>query len=414
MGFLDRFFGGVPDKNTFAALAKKHLEASGERRPIVYEQARFQLVVGDGSSGPMNIMWLGNAYEEYCALPRDRRDGVLERYVPMPDFDAFDHKEAVMRSLLPRLRERSYPHLLEHRVRRQLSNPEAKLPALPYRPVGELLAATLCIDLPSQVVDCTEQNYTTWNSSLDELWPVALANLEALSQKPFRKVGPGVFVSAFCDSHDPARMLLPQLFRALPLKGAPVVALPNRNTLIVTGADDDAGLDELLSQHKLGLQDPRPVMRSVFVLGEGGWAPFSPRPGHPLAVEFNTLHAQALATMHADQKELLTEVFEAEERDVFIATWNPMLNPDTGAIRSYATWTQGVTTLLPKTESVGFVVLDGLGPGKHDLTQASWEEVQSMLGHLLEPEPGLWPQRWRVEGFPTEAQFAQLKANAAR
>jgi hypothetical protein len=410
MGFLDRFFGGVPDKNTFAALAKKHLEANGERRPVVYDQARFQLVIGEPSKGTTNIMWLGNAYEEYCALPRDRRDSVLSRYVPMTDFDAFDHKDAVLRSLLPRLRERSYPHLLQHRVRRQLSDPNAKMPALPYRPVGELLAASLCIDLPSQVLDCTEQNYATWKSSLDELWPVALSNLEALSSKPFRQVARGVFVSAFCDSHDPARMLLPQLFRGLSLEGAPVVAVPNRNTLIVTGAEDDAGLDELLSQHKLGLQDPRPVMRAVFVLGDDGWRPFSPRAGHPLAGEFDTLNAQALATMHADQKELLAEVFEAEGRDVFIATWNAMVNPTTNAIRTYATWTEGVTTLLPKTETVGFMILDALGPGKHDMTQASWDQVQSMLGHLLTPEPDLWPQRWLVEGFPTAEQLEQLKA----
>jgi hypothetical protein len=413
MGFLDRVFGGVPDRNSFAALARKHLETHGETRPISYDEARFQLVVGD-PSGAMNILWLGNAYEEYCALPRGRRDSVLSRYVPMPDLDAFDDKQAVLRSLLPRLRDRAYPHLLEHRVRRQLSKPDAKLPALPYRPVGELLAATLCVDLPEQVLNCTEQHFTRWKSSFDELWPVALANLEAMSNQPFRRVAQGVFVSAFCDSHDPARMLLPQLFRALPLKGAPVVGLPNRNTLVVTGAEDDAGLDEFLSQLKLGLKDPRPVMRSAFVLGDSGWAPFSPRAGHPLAVEFNTLLAQALATMHADQKELLAEVFEAEGRDLFIATWNPMLNPDTGAIRTHATWTEGVTTLLPKTEHIGFVVLDGLGPGKADVTQTTWEQMQAVVGHLLEPVPELWPQRWLVDAFPTAEQLAQLKAVAQR
>lgn len=413
MGFLDRFFGGVPDQKAFAGLVIDHMKKSGETRPITFEPQRFQLVVGE-PGGALNILFLGNAYEEFKALPKGDRNRVLQRYAPTEysNVDAFDDKETAKRSLLPRIRDRLYATTLGLRTRQQfgdrMKDPES-LPVLPHRPVADVLAASLCIDLPTTVMDCLDQNYGRWKSSLDELWPIALENLRAISRQPFKPVAPGVFVSPFSDSHDPARLLLPELFAALPLKGAPVAGVPNRNTLIVTGADDGAGLNEFVTLMKMGLKDPRPVSSMPLVLTASGWAPFEAVPPGEVGKALAILAAQSRAELHDGQKEVLEPEHERSGRDVFVASYKVVMT-EAGEILSYAAWTKGVATLLPKTTDVMFVVLSDADPENPEVLRVPWVDTVRVVGHRMKQEPGMWPERFLVESFPDEAELDSLRA----
>lgn len=415
MGFLDRFFGGVPDQKTFGAMVVDYMKKSGEKRPITFEEQRFQIVVGNPGEA-INVLWLGNGYEEFKVLPKKDRDGFFQRYHPSTyaNVDAFDHKESALHSLLPRIRDRLYPNVLGIRTRRQLGaamKEGAVLPSLPHRALGEVLAASLCIDLPTTVMDCIDQNYTRWNASLDELWPQALENLRAISKKPFNQPAPGVYVSSFMDSHDPARLLLPELIASLKVKGAPVAGAPNRNTLIVTGSNDPAGLNEFVTLMKMGLKDPRPISSMPLVLGPDGWVPFEPKGSGPVEKELRILAAQCWAGLHDDQKETLTEEFERTERDVFVASYKVVMN-QAGEVITYASWTEGVPTLLPKTTDLMLTILEGDSPENADVTRVAWDDVIAIAGHRLVEEPGLWPPRWHVTSFPNEEEMTRLRAKA--
>lgn len=415
MGFLDRFFGGVPDEKTFAGLVIEHMKKAGEARPITFEPQRFQLVVGE-PGGALNMLFLGNAYEEFKALPKNDRNRVFQRYEPdaYRNVDAFDDKATAARSLLPRVRDRLYASALGLRTKQQFGDrlmSSDALPTLPHRPLGEVLAASLCIDLPTTVIDCLDQNYTRWQSSLDELWPTALENLRAISKTPFKQVAPGVFVSAFSDSHDPARLLLPELFVNLPLKGAPVAGVPNRNTLIVTGADDAGGLDEFVSLMKMGLKDPRTVSSMPLVLTDAGWAPFAHTRTDQLGKELSILAAQCRLGLADSQKETLEAEHERIGRDVFVASFKVVMS-QAGEVISYAAWTKDVVTLLPKTKDLMFIVL--IDEAKQpEVIRVSWETAQRLVGHRMKQEPGLWPERWFVDSFPSEAELASLRAAAS-
>lgn len=411
MAIFSRFFGGAPDKKAFGQLVMKKMAAAGETRPMVFDEARFQVSIGGPGRG-VNVLWLGNAWAEYCALPRDQRDGVFERYRPSvySASETLMSREDAERVVLPRVRSRLYPVQLEPRLRRQLGAGVpvgVTLPSLPYRALADVLCASLCLDYPTRVVDCTSDMFTRWGAGFDDLWPAALRNLEALSEEPLREVAPGVFVSPWSDSHDAARLLLTRRFEALPLKGAPVAAVPNPDELVVTGSDDEAGLDELVTRMKMGLMAPRPLSSMPLVLRASGWAPFEAVPDSAAGKALAVLGAQCRLEVYESQQAMLTEACGVEERDVFVASYVAELNVD-GRVRSSATWASGVPTLLPRCDVVSLVQLRGDDPDDADIIRVRWEDLQGIAGHRMRREADVWPERWLVEAFPSDDELAKL------
>ena len=68
---------------------------------------------------------------------------------------------------------------------------------------------------------------------------------------------------------------------------------------------------------------------------------------------------------------------------------------------SYCTWPKGPVTLLPRAERVV------LGGEDQALVMARWEKVAEVAGDLMTPLE-VYPERYRVEGFPTAEQLAAM------
>jgi hypothetical protein len=80
-------------------------------------------------------------------------------------------------------------------------------------------------------------------------WRSALLNLEAHSLQPMEPLpdSPGVFVGPWRDDYDAARMfLLPQLAKACPVRGAPLIFAPSVGRVWVTGSEDVEGISATL------------------------------------------------------------------------------------------------------------------------------------------------------------------------
>jgi hypothetical protein len=71
-------------------------------------------------------------------------------------------------------------------------------------------------------------------------------------------------------------------------------------------------------------------------------------------------------------------------------------------LRSFATWSRGIVTSLPKTDLLAL-----FDPATDRTCLVPWDEVQQATGALLVPED-VYPPRWLVNGFPTEQQLARL------
>lgn len=390
-----------PTRDAFAQLAIEVLQQHGESRSIDYDSEKFCLKVGDGER--CNFVNLGNAYDEYCGVPPEHRTPLLKHWFGR---QLGEKPKLELSNVLPRIRDRAYYGLLDLRVGGMLAQAApgkaVEPPSMPHRPFGEYFALSLVIDLPTAVVDITQKDLEELGLDFDAVYARALENLAMLSAEPFRNPKPGVYVSAYRDNHDPARLLLTERIRKLKVRGNPVAMFPNRNTLIITGAEDPAGIIELLELTKLGLLDSRPGNAIALELKpDGQWVPFLPQ-----APRVQRHFAEAMVRDYGEQQKLMREDFDRRDLDIFVATYNAMQKPN-GQVSSYTTWSQGVDSLLPRAHEVAFVEMQGDVPG--NITRVSWAAAETVVGHLMTKEIE-YPPRWRVNVFPTPEQLAKMKA----
>jgi hypothetical protein len=69
---------------------------------------------------------------------------------------------------------------------------------------------------------------------------------------------------------------------------------------------------------------------------------------------------------------------------------------------------KGVDSLLPRTDVI-FFMDPALGTEAPPVAIARWEDVEKVVGELLVPAEGLYPERYRVRGFPSEEQLARWR-----
>jgi hypothetical protein len=100
----------------------------------------------------------------------------------------------------------------------------------------------------------------------------------------------------------------------------------------------------------------------------------------------------------------LSRLHEKKGTDVFVASYTVAEKED-GTVFSYAVWTRGVPTLLPKADWIAFGSVDDEDKGTAAI--ASWDKAEQIVGHLMQPTD-LYPLRVHVTDFPTPAELAEL------
>jgi hypothetical protein len=260
----------------------------------------------------------------------------------------------------------------------------------------------LVYDLPEAMLPVQQRALSDWGCSFDKALDAACQNLRQVSHQPWEQPRAGVWVSPWRDNYDASRLVLTDLLQAHLVKGDHVAMVPNRDTLIVTGSDDEAGLAHMamLAEKAHG----RPITRQAFLLNNGTWLPWLPASDHPLYCRFHLLKLQSLARQYAEQQGLLDALNKKSAQDIFVGSYVAIKNEQTGQALSYCAWTEGVPTLLPQTEEIYFVVPKE-EKGAFDVAGASWEQVQQVVGHLMKRQEG-YPVRYLVKDFPTAEERA--------
>jgi hypothetical protein len=180
--------------------------------------------------------------------------------------------------------------------------------------------------------------------------------------------------------------------------------VPNRDTLLVTGSEDHAGLAVMASLAEPALQEGWPVSGLALRLEGDSWVPFLPPPGHPHHRAFKSLGCLAIGEEYNRQKEHLDARHAERGVDLFVASYAVLRGLRREAVWSASVWTEGVDTLLPRTDTVWFV-----GGEKPDvLAAAPWVLVREVAGDLMEPFGG-YPERYRVRAFPSPEQLEVIR-----
>jgi uncharacterized protein YtpQ (UPF0354 family) len=365
------------------------IRQAGEPAAVVYQPEEFRL---RGEGPRAGLLMLNNAYKEYCAAPEEHRERVLRHWVrnwfsllrDMPE-----EFEDVRPDLLPVVRSRSHFELNQLR-----SLVENGVPmSWPYMPLGEHFGVALVYDLPDAMRSIPQANLDAWGLTLYEALEIARENLAAL---PAKFIGPqsgeGVYLSATGDNYDASRILSEELIGQFQLKGDPVAMIPNRDNLIVAGADDEQAAE--------ALEQLRPISSMAVRFDGEQWAPWLPEESHPLYNPFRRFYFDALGRDYAEQKELLDRWHARTDKNAFVATYNVVRDPQ-GRLLSYAVWTERIESFLPQTDMIVFGRLEG------EPSMVPWAVAMEEVGDLMEPLD-MYPPRYVVREFPSAAQLASM------
>ena len=80
---------------------------------------------------------------------------------------------------------------------------------------------------------------------------------------------------------------------------------------------------------------------------------------------------------------------------------------DEGLKHTYAVWTKGAVTLMPRAEFVAFVDVD-MPEADRVVAAAPWEDVEKRVGGKMKREAELWPVRYRISSFPDKKTLGAI------
>jgi uncharacterized protein YtpQ (UPF0354 family) len=385
-------------KDEFAQLVMARLRETGMAGEISYDAEEFQIVV-EGET--KSILFLGNAYQEYCSLSRADRPKSLRRFV-RGWLDA--HKSApeeyadIRPDILPAVRSRSF--FESARLRMLIGGDDDTF--LQYQTLGDDLGLGLVYDMPDSMKPISNKEIELWGVTFYDALEAARENIRQLRPRIVGpKEGEGVYVFTTNDGYDSSRLIILDLIRQFQVKGDYIAMAPGREMLIVAGSEDAAGLEAMVALAKKAFEQPRTVSGAALRLAGDEWAPWMPDAAHPLYGEFRALRMRSHGQDYAEQKELLDQLHEKTGEDVFVASYSALQHKDSGRRMSFCVWTEGTVSLLPQAE---WVLLGGEDRAP---VMALWEKVVEIAGDLMTPLD-MYPERFRVEGFPTVAQLAAM------
>src|SRR4029453_12819920 len=112
------------------------------------------------------------------------------------------------------------------------------------------------------------------------------------------------------DSYGVSRMLLDEVLRRCKVRGDPVVFAPQRDLLLITGAEDEDGLAQAAEIAQKAFQAPRSVDGRALRRTPQGWKPFLPAPRSKAWQTMHNLAVYSQGRDYADQKDRLRQQHE--------------------------------------------------------------------------------------------------------
>jgi hypothetical protein len=400
VGLFD-FFGGAPSKDKFVSIVLAELKRLEPAAEYKYDADKFLLLRPD--EGFIN---LANVYAEYCQAEAAGRATLLKRFlhscIATKSYELPEDFDDIHPDLLPVVRSRFY---LESAILQSKFRGGEGLD-MPQMVIGEHLALSLVYDLPTAMRSISQKDLELWNVTFYEAVEAARQNLEQMGEIKFAVLDGRVYASASGDNYDASRLVLLDLIRRFEVRGEHVAMVPNRDTLIVTGSEDDEGLAIMSKIAKDSFDKPRPISTVALRLEGDEWLPWLPAADSPHFADYHELKLRTLGAEYNDQKELLDGILEQTGERVLVASFSALQNKETGRVASYSVWSEGVESLLPQTDAVMFFRPTAPDDGKI-VAGGAWEHVWQIVGDLMEPQ-GLYPERYRVREFPSDAQIAKI------
>jgi hypothetical protein len=258
------------------------------------------------------------------------------------------------------------------------------------------------VDQPTSMAYVNDANRAAWGVAVEEIFAAARANLPDWSVEAEAAMD-GPVMLQFVDDGDAywvSRLLVDGWLASLAdqVGGRPVAFAPDVATLVVVGDDPDR-LAAVFEQVRDEFVDaPRALSPMAYTVdADGRVVPYVAPAGHPLAASVDRAERVLAAYEYAAQQVLLRAGGETvAEYDVYATA--------EGGTFTVTTWRQGVPTLLPRTDYVGFA------PSGTTPFFVPWSAVMEadVLMETLEHRP----VRYRTPAWPGPTALGYLRERA--
>lgn len=402
MGIFDKLRSKNLTPEEFAMEVMEAL-AKGGARNLEHDSVERCIRVGSTES----TLYLDNAFSDYAATKPAERAGLIERYV-----SSFLHVESTptpkdfataCSSLMPVVRAPEY-FSLSLLLLKANGKDTAKLD-YPTKPIAPGLVAGIAHDTEHNIMNVNRATLEDWGANFDEALQIATFNLrDKTDNSGLIEIGAGLYVSQWGDCYDSARILLPDILCRLSSNGDPLVFLPNRNELWLTGRDNSGAIRVMLTDGPAKHFDHGHTLSpNLYVYADSQWQLYIPE-DEELRKLWLSIKRRRDSIDYAQQKGYLEKLFERQKQDLFVATCQVYKRSDE-SLFSRCVWSKGVDALLPETD---FIVFMETLKSKEFLSVA-WNDAIPIVKSLMERDPELFPVRYRVRTFPTESQLSQLR-----
>jgi hypothetical protein len=189
-------------------------------------------------------------------------------------------------------------------------------PKTAFEPISAWFARCLVLDFPEYVSVVSPENLKAWDISFEELYEIGIGRLRDCTVPKFEKQE-GFYIGGWHDDYDNARILIPEVFAPLFLDGDPVVSIANRNSLLVTGSENQDGIKAMLKHaEEIVRTKPRPMNPAPLILKDGEVADFSVRENSPIFSDVERAKKISALSYYHQQTETLMKLYEQKGKDL--------------------------------------------------------------------------------------------------
>lgn len=407
----------------FAELVMHALRARGQKGPLLFDPrenvVRLRTAL-DGTVAPRTLALAGGC-AEYEAADAAQRKAVIARFAglgeapergvaaaapaPPPPPPSYEQEK---RGLRPRLVARRTLEKALYALREQRAASEAldlnSLPNLTEPVVRDLFLEVVRESPRQQWSPVSPTEAATWGLSPPRALALAKENLAKASQQPWVKVEAGLLRSPWTDGLAAARLALPDRFRSLPVRGAPLVVAPHQGCLLVTGTEETHAHAAFVA---LALEEARaqgPLQLAPLQLTGQGWRRIGRDDGalveaspdllglarEDVASDFLTLHDEVSFALRRRAYGLVGSI---QRLDGELAPLFSLCPEETDAASGRTAFPEAEMVMFPFAKGVPLVV--------------PLERLQALMGPSL-VALDVWPRYYELKRRPTIAQLEAL------
>jgi hypothetical protein len=393
-------------KDNFAAEMLSELQGLFPDAGFAYDARSDMIEPPEGYSGEHDYkIFLGNLRNRAQDMGREERHQFIREMI----MTFTDRSEITAEELKANLflRARTGTELSLRNI--LLASPDAK-PSTPAAINRGDIILEVVMDIPNGVRMVDQETLTEHEVTLEDGVNLAATNLLRITPDSgddlWEKIDENVWISKPHDDYDAARLFtFPEQMR-LPFKGKAAAYVPSHSIVLITDKRDEATFKTMMDFGASAAETHRPLSFDIWEQVDEGWKKMT-SPDRASLVYKASVESSGRA--YAEQKEVLEQVFEAKEKDIFVASVMMMKNTDTGEYTTLAVFIDG-HSYLP---IVDYIIPQLGGAGNKEINgKIKWDRFVEILGQqYLVAVPGLEPERYEFTGsIPSEMRAELNKA----